>query len=713
MKRIVSEDQVSAESVKGTEERGSIPQAGVYIPSYKGVNQVLYQASGSGEISFGNALAKSSIRAMQAQQELYDRIEVSRSVGEVDKQFHAEYETFLETNETGQGLMEFSTGKYQELSDVAISNASNAEVQNNLRAIFEYRKNDIANSSFKKEKETYAGYALNKITTDSNSTLNEIISNPDQIRSLSVKYESQISGMQGIVSAVEFEKYKTNCIHNLAKAYGIGLIKKDPYRAKEMLSGEYFTKSLSPDEYTGLLAHADREISHRESKELQRQALAKRSMAELERLSTSELTLGFVDGTKSNVDVYKYFETGRISEITKNHLLEKYIKVKNKQKDNFDVSQEISEHLKNNTPAPLIESGKKKEYFMNSIRNQNDIREGEGKPQLSLTEIVEYAKENAIVFDSNVAPVKNACVTSIMNGKDAKTVMDACIAVKDNENVPAIKGIDKDVVFFASFAVDHYDGTNNINDLLDFRDKFLAPQDEKTLSYRTNQWKQEKYSTNKDSELDAFLKRNKFATDEGLFWNSIPATVKNEFRQKAYDILKHVYMKTSSISIAESVASNVLSNNFGDTEINGQKERMYNPPTKINTKYSDVAISNFVADKGQRIIKSIEDAGDNYKGYIPVRRISRHDFMKNMKDIQKADFYTKDFVKDKHRKIQVKINDKWEERSLRIEATPLNNTAYSYYFLLDESDALSKEYIINPATGKRAVIDFSTIKAKQ
>ena len=65
MRHIRSEDRVSAEAVRGTGGRSSLPTVAPYIPNYKGVNQVLMEAPGSAEIGFMNSLAHMSSRAIR------------------------------------------------------------------------------------------------------------------------------------------------------------------------------------------------------------------------------------------------------------------------------------------------------------------------------------------------------------------------------------------------------------------------------------------------------------------------------------------------------------------------------------------------------------------------------------------------------------------------------------------------------------------------
>lgn len=411
----------------------------------------------------------------------------------------------------------------------------------------------------------------------------------------------------------------------------------------------------------------------------------------------AETKYNIATGTCSENDIESLFEEGTINKATYFSLNETLKKTRDRVEKSNKTSLLISDAIENGEPVLNVSSAEKNRYFTEYVKSANQQREGEGKKAMTLTERVEYAKENAIVFDSNIPSLANGIATTIKNSKEAETVFDACVAIHGNETIPAIKSIDKDTKYFARIAVEQYIATGKMADIMKYRDIYFEYTDKNIENERLKSLK---------IDTEDLLKDAGIYTKKWGFWSAkkIPETIRASVVSDCADMLETIYAKTGSLTLARNTALKFFKEKFHDSDINGEKEPMFNPPRKENTGLEDFAIRNIVAGVCQNVIEQIEKSGETYKGNFQIKK--HMDFC-STKDVSK--YYKVPVTLVKDRIIDVLIGEKWEKRKLLIEASPKSKSAYSLYFQIDEKDANSKEYIVSPKSGKRYIFDFKTV----
>ena len=702
--RLDNSDDVSLDAAR-TARGGHIPETKIYIPNYQGVNQLLTESGGNAAIRFGEALAKQSTKAVDEYRAVNNRIEAANSMINIRASTDKDAKKFLEENVSGEGYMEFTTSKYREYTQEAMKSASDPDVQEMIRLHSIQGLNDVSNSAMKDESAIKTGYMLSQAEDGKSAILAQLRRDPDLVESLSTEYDSLVQTMQKF-SPKEYGQYRKKSKEEFGIAYVRGRIDKDPYQALEMLKGGSLEKELPYQLIDSLTVEAEREVHHREAEANRAEVLHDkiRRQLMLERITDIKYAAAFGTDNPDRM-IEESYTDGTFTENEKKEAelwLYEHNKASTKKEEAVRV---LDDCVENNVPAPLtISETAKSDHFYNYIESVNQRREGEQKKPMSLSEIVEYAKSHSVVYDGNISRLKTSVATNIMSEKNPAKIMDASIAITGNEDVRAIKGLDKNLHYFANFAVSYFSATKDLSSLVDFRDRFFTPVEVSKAEYRNSEWNNSKYATNKSEEMGAFLKKSGFATDKGWFSDSVPETIKKKLSDDTYQVMEHMYKKTGSFAIAESVASDILSHSFAVTDINGREERLYNPPRRENTGLPNFAVHNLVSARGQELIEEIEKAGSAYKGYIPVKKLYDLVEKKSLKEYYEIPAPVKD------RKISAFIGGKWQERILRIEANPRNGTTYSYYILIDEGDSRSKEYLVNPKSGERAIIDFSSIK---
>ncbi len=667
-----SPDVIVAENEAVIDSRGEgrMPDSGIYIPEYKGVNNVLLKAGGKGAITFLDALGAYSSKAMAEQQAVYDKIEASSLISDVDQNYRSQYRNFVDNSPEGsKGLTEFATGTYDSLAEEAVKKASNSNVGNFLKSYFTGNKADIANNAFKEEKENYTGYALNKVSVGMNETLNKILIDPDRIAGYSNEYFVKASTMEHIYSKADFEKFKTQSMNRLGYTYGIGLIKKDPYTAKELLKGEYFVKNIDAKHLGKLNTMADAQILHAETLAYRRENAGKKAVKSYERGVLKDFELGFLEGTKGPMDI----ENADVSEMTKKEMRVKYAKVMKSQDKQIKVNEEMGDALTDKRPAN-VSSNKKAKYFMEHIT----AAEAQSGQPMSLTAKVQYAKDNAVVYNCSIDSLKTACEHSIKNGKNVEEIFDACVAVKDNNEVPAIKGVDKSIRDFADIAVVTYQGSDK-SKLLELRDIFFKEENSATVEFRKSTWNNEYSFGDKSMKLlDEFyddygydsLFKKKHATDDD----------KKLMNASVLKTMERVYKKTGSLSIAKIVTNQYIENLFKRTYINSkhgeEAKYMVNPPREENTGIPDWQSAKVLMLEAGRALGIIKG-----EKIIPA-----------CKDVLNSN-------------TPVGTAETLDKRRIMFQAVKETGCKYNMYYLLNDKDPDSKEFLYDKDTNTRIIVD--------
>ncbi|MBR1735196.1 MAG: hypothetical protein IJ730_07150 [Alphaproteobacteria bacterium] len=713
MRNIRSEDHISADAVRGTGGRSSLPTVAPYTPNYKGVNQVLMESPGSAEVGFMNSLAHMSSQYIAEQQELYDNMEVSEALSNVDVAYNQASEEFLRENQTGKGYMEFATGKYRELGGAALTTASNAKVKERLQQMFTLRRANIATSAFQKEKEMYTGYALSQTELQLTRTLNEVADNPDQAVSLEGKLEQQLQPMKNILAAQEFEKYHREMMQQFVYFQGMGTIKKHPFQAEKLIQSEYYKSQLSPNNYLHLQKSATQEREHQEHEAKIYQALQESALNQ-QRIrnyqNDIELPMLLEGKTKSDAEIIAMDLTmeQKIKAIKETHAFKEKIGQELVTRQNIDKAL-----IQDEFPEEMTASQQEK-YLTNLFKGNESVKIGENSYSVQTqTEQAFFMKKFANTFQYRYEPLIRQTTTNIRYGKDEKQIMDACAALATFHDIPALKGIDEDIVDFSIIASQMYAGNQDINAVFGLRDTWFNTPKE-TREANKARWQEnfrEKYdNSNTNLCRDFYMKNELFGASEGSYF---PPRFSSEFesvdKQRLNDIVistkKKIFARTGNETLADIVTAQRIKNIV--KEVDGKW--VINPPTPDNTGLGKNVIKNITSYYMQEAVDAAISAG------APIKRIG--DYVP-----KGASYYASSSISTPDAgKIEIKgtgINaldkDKGSKRQLYLEWSSNDPKApvYVFYYLADPSDSTSREYLYG-ADGTKLYIDFRKFRRRK
>lgn len=682
MKHFNLSEQVSSEASRDAGgKKTPDPGSALYIPNYHGVNQVLWKAGGDGAIAFGDALAAESNKKFQHYMAMEITSQGSDALIDMNAQMNRESKEYLRNHPDGKGYTEAMTGKYKELRDTAVQNAATDEVREYIQLHSQKGLDDWGNKAFAAEDKLFAGSEFGKFEKKQAIYLNNIRINPELWESLTPQYMSLVENMRNICP-LEYEKLKTEAVEKWAVSYVEGRIDKNPHQALDMLKKGTLGKELSPHSLDSLLKRAQGAIEHNEYMSWKRE----NHQNTIHNRSASECM--------TNVKHVAIFSTGNPQEIIDDAYRDGIFSNQERQEAEIWVKEHrlaerkkeeeksiLDECVRNKTPPPLSISTKtRNEHFYEYIDALNAKRSGEivdGKPgkPVSMTVIVEYAKDYAMVYNAGIDPLKHAIVNNIKNGKDAAGIMDTCIAISGEEHVPAIEGIDKECVDFANMAVVMFKGKKNLSEIIEERNEYFKV-DKNLYEYREKLWKETDYQKEPIKALDTFYRNHGY---KGWFKDINPVN-QELLDAKVLGIAERVYNRTGSVTKAENVVSVYLNGLLKETRVNGERELMINPPSSENTGFSNSQIGQIIDKVAADILHDLEKSG---------RKVS---------------------ISAAKREGWFFINGEKSRRKIYYEGIDINGVKGNLYYLLNKQDPGSKEYLINPKTGQRVLVDFDKIK---
>ena len=658
MRQFDASDKISASAQK--EGRHSLPKTGVYVPSYSGVNQSVAPAPNAvnktqGKINFMHALAAMGKNYVAKQQELYDSMEISQAMSRADNKYRQESEKFFQENPSGKGYTEYITDVYSQAVQEELGNAS-TNVEPKLKLLFDSRKEDVANHAFQKEKEVYTGYALNETQTMLNGTINEVMQHPNEVKSLSNKYEQQLENMRGILPAGQFEQYQKEAHENFLYAYGHGLIETRPYDAINLVKGSDFVNGLSPQKFSALQQQATAKVEHIEAKARAQQRMIESAMNEERMIRLQELEMSILTG-----------QVPTEAEIKADNILDNKQKIKailflrehQKKTDKYEQDkQDMQEVVKGDKSAESIRDVPAKtrnRYLSEYFTNEDAKREAAGEKPYSLTEKVKFCADNQTVFSSVYAPLKNEIEVEIKKGTNGLKLMDACIALAGQESVPAIKGMDEDIVQFAHLAIDVFNGTKDLQSIVALRDDYFSVTPDQEA--RNKERAKILYPNNQDGKEEAlkkFYENSGYRYDTKWYMPFRSGILQSPDKQRLNDIvysnLRRAYIKTGSETKAQSIAASILSRFIVEDDLHNYS---INPPRPENTGLSQAAIDIQVKKDKEAALTIAKNSGQ---------------------DLPKG----------------IKPDD------LHLESVDFDEPRYSIYYLLDKEDPDSRDYLYKP-----------------
>jgi hypothetical protein len=670
MRRIVSENDALVSS--NSRKENQTPKLGVFIPSYKGVNQYIAQPSGNGALSLMNALGAMSEKHMAEQQAQYDAMEVSDLYMSANNSFREKDEEFLQNCSTtgGKGYTEFATSTYQQLSDEVLSKASNGNVKQKLQLILKNKQADLANNAFRAEKNMYSAFVLSTTEPKVNEVLNSAVKHPEQIGSLSVELATHLEPLKQMLRPDEFDRIAKEKQQQLVYSVGIGQIDNNPEEGAKMLDGEIF-KQLSPEYYNRLTKYADTSIKALEHQRKAEQVLAQRLSNEAKEQRIWNYRLSISRGEDISPELEKDTMLTDLQRTKLQVMLEEH---KTKVERVANTDNKIQE-AKATGEIIDISSKDLERNFNNEIDRINKARaeENGNQPVVSLTEKVELAKQYPNVYNKTLSGLSLELSQAVRSSKDATKIMDACIAITGNENSQFFKVDDKDYSF-SDLAISMFKTGKDENAIKEFRDRFYSTTKEDRRS-RAEDWK-EFYRTHGDdeSEFDSSfqkaLKEVGIKETKGLFDFGKTLVLSDspdylDLKAKCDRVAKEVFLQTGSKTLAIQASVLACQNIAKKTAINGKLEYMINPPTTSNSGFAT-----------EREIKSYFDN---------VKRTA----------ISKA----------------VNID---KTKKVYVGALSATKPIYGFYQLLDEDDSSSKIWLNdNDSVSPRITVDLSKVRGKK
>lgn len=647
MKRIFSEDQISAQASRGTgNPHSQIAQPSVYVPNYKGVNHILHYSGGSGKVSFMNALASTSQKQVAYQQSLYDNMEVNQALASVDSAYRQESEKFFQDNPSGRNYTEYITNKYDELSNTAVNSGSNQTVRDKLKLVFSHRKADVANNAFKMEQERYTGWAINETEQQLAATANELMLSPGEVQSLSTKYQQQLSSLQTVIAPDKFEKFARKKIEQFTYSYGLGLIKNNPYTAVEMVKGTEFSSKLSPEQFARLQAQARYEVEHQDYKARQYQAMIDSANKREELSLFHKMEIGIYQDSISKASI----ENANLSDEYKVRLFKTYDSHIRKSQNKVNVDNLIADALKKGTiPGDKLKAEDQSKFLQGYFKGENEKRNQAGQAEMSFVEMVKFLQDHQLVFKATYHPINNQIHNTIRKGTDAAKLLDASFAIAGNSNIPALGKIDKDVKDFACLAHSIFDGNSSSPDyIIKVRDDYFSA-DNATIEYNKQKWKEAFPSSEQAAKLKDFY-------DDNGYYHWFGASIEQSLdvrrvNTKMIDIMKRVFYRTGSEQKAYAVAASRLKSLVKYDPYSNRYA--INPPTTENTGLTQDKLQNTIDEDLKASLAIAKNAGNSG----------------DLKGIT---------VKDLH-----------------LESVDFHTTDYNVYYLADPDDYTSRMYLYN------------------
>lgn len=646
MKRILSEDQASAQASRGTgSPHSQIAQPSVYVPNYKGVNNILYHSGGSGKVSFMNALANTSQKQVAYQQALYDNMEVNNALASVDTAYRQESEKFFQDNPSGRNYTEYITNKYDELSDTAVHSGSNQQVRDKLKLVFSHRKADVANNAFKMEQERYTGWAINETEQQLAATANELMLSPGEVQSLSTKYQQQLSSLQTVIAPDKFEKFARKKIEQFTYSYGLGLIKNNPYTAVDMVKGSEFSSKLSPEQFARLQAQARYEVEHQDYKARQYQAMIDSANKREELSLFHKMEIGIYQDSISKASI----ENANLSDEYKVRLFKTYDSHIRKSQNKVNVDNLIADALKKGTiPGDKLKAEDQSKFLQGYFNGENEKRNQAGQAEMSFVERVKFLQDHQLVFKATYHPINSEIHDTILKGTSAAKLLDASFAIAGNSNIPALGKIDKDVKDFACLAHSIFDGNSSPEYIIKVRDDYFSA-DKATIEYNKQKWRESFPLSEQAGKLKDFYDDNGY---RHWFGASIEQSLDvRRVNAEMIDIMKRVFYRTGSEQKAYAAASSRLKSIVKYDPYS--KRYAINPPTTENTGLTQDKLQNIIDADLKASLAIAKNAG-------------------NSGDLEGIT------VKDLH-----------------LESVDFHTTDYNVYYLAEPDDYTSRMYLYN------------------
>lgn len=686
-KRILSEDTVQSDVNKGS---SPTPEAKIYLPNYKGVNHYFNQAPGGAELKYSEVLAADSLQKLETQERVLNGIYATRGMSNVDLQ--AEQASIEwkkdKKNESGSGYTEFMLHRYQQLIDAEAENAPSSEASQYIRTMGAHSLRSVANTAVQYENQASSAFSIRSTEDIIKENQNLILRNPNRFQDYYLNITNAIDNLDGAIPSDKLAEFRKQKQEESFFIYGNGIINTNPMQASDIIKSDIFSKNLNPDNHNRLINHARSMKEYVISLARQNQREFKRSLEDASSKKCAKIVSlakrGSDPGTQL-IELEKQYNAGAIDEKrfwdTRTKLNEISAEV-----GKYEQSvQKIQEAIANNVPDATVSTEHKNRYLTESLNNENTRRKAAGEEPLSLMEIADEA--NKPIYDSQYTPLHNSLVSVIKNAGNkvsGEVLLDACKTVAKYPDMAALGKVDDDVQDFAHLAQIEYVSTGKLENIVSLKESFFK-QDKAIIELRKSEWNTSDFAKRSGIGLDTQkIALNSFYKEIGWggWWSDYGVNDLNRGMIDAYALrsLERNYIRTGSISQSKLITKQYLNTLVNVTEINGESERMINPPTMENTGFSPDQITKILDSRIRDKLTKLKQSG------------ARIDILA------------------KPREAMFLIDGEMQQRKIYYEGIDIERVRGNLYYLLDEKSKTSKEYLIDPKTGSRTLINFEVLK---
>ena len=687
VKRIVSEDIAQVDSRSGS---SPTPEAKIYLPNYREVNQILMEAPDSASISFNEVLSRVSMQMLQTQEKVYQGMERDALISDVNTKYQVKLEEFNEQNSSGRGFTEYATQTYSQLIQEAADNAQTAEVSQEIRALGYANMKGIANSAVQQENKRFVAYATSEAQKHLEIKYNQIQNDPDRFEGLSAEATATVNNLDGVIPASKLAEFREHTKQNLFMSYGMGLVRKNPDQAGDFLKNDLFASNLSHENYNKLINFAEQKKKDKETRDYRRQKLLDNQQNANSKLEEPNVDIGIQTGTVGLADIEaneiltpqaKQNKRRKWYEFNKERLLQQ------KAYDDMDAIWAV------NGDISVIEPKYQQARYADMVRSKT--AELAGSSSISgETKLLKYSDKAVMstLFSAHLPELQTDLENGIRHGS-TNDKMDAAVAMNFlMSNHPGVlKNVNQKYVNFVKEVTERNIEGANLEEIVKLAETRYLDESKvaevKDLTRKANlavsRTRLNKFYDNYFNSREAsrlFVRPDIVLTDRAQFEKDMN-----------YEIRAASFSGAPQPTDAQRIAAARMKDYW---KVVGNK-LVRNPPNIVNSTLSEIGIKNKFAIGVRNIVEKLpKDSGVQLTNPI-IKEVNHPN-----------DLYNKDLSLNEKPIIGIKIDGNIVERSVEYDSVNQEAGLYKLFVYIDEN-RLFKQYLPNPDNPfLHAVIDL-------
>ncbi|MGD9731296.1 MAG: hypothetical protein AB7U45_03865 [Desulfamplus sp.] len=664
---------------------GNIDIPTLYAPSYKAVEQILFETNYNGAIDFHTAALKSSQAVASKNLEVYAKTELNNASLIAEKKMLESAKNWRgdPANESGSGYMSFVTEEHDKITD-EVSSGISSHVKPYFKEMMAKSKAAWANSSFRDENIMTSDYMKRTAVTQLEGLANLVITNPDNIESYREEFKSVMSSAKTMLPAAEYAQVERETTVAFNKAHALGLIRKNPNTAVELIRSPEFARSVPTNVYTSLLHTAESVVKTQDSRTERELDILAVKKKEHQAITLANAELAIIQGKIGEAEINSL----DVSDLAKIKLKKKlFSSLKSAKKEDATIS-EMLDRVDLSLPMYGYDKSKQNKLFDQIVRTASE----EAREPIGIYD--QAVKAVSFKFTQPLSKLSGAIQTSLENEQDPSKVYKAAEAVNllRSSNPAALGNISDRHLAAASMIVNE-----TAHDMSNLPAVIIKTR-ESVLRYRSDEEEKDmlrRFSTDaiKDKVVEKVAKEMTERKAKNLFIK-FDSDVEG-LEADAYNFVKEAYLVGAEKDAAVRIATEKMKSIYSDTMINGESQLMKHAPEKMYNVSSDV-IKNFAAKEIESVAKHIDKNSDTYPG-LRIRPAGAA-----LKTYDKKHMLTSNVTTNDVPQIEVLVGDKWEKRSVYVESSLFVKGQYGAYFLLDPNDPLTRQRIYD-TRGTRTV----------